>query len=48
MGKIDYIIFVKGDDSLARNYADILQVSFSSVKSLYDDKMNALIEFLND
>ena len=38
MGKVDYIIFVKGDDTLARNYADILQVSFSSVKSLYDDK----------
>ena len=51
MGKIDYIIFVKGDDSLARNYADILQVSFSSVKSLYDDKhdrLNFIKNFLLD
>ena len=39
---LSYIIFVKGDDSLARNYADILQVSFSSVKSLYDDKHDRL------
>ena len=51
MGKIDSIIFVKGDDSLARNYADILQVSFSSVKSLYDDKrdrLNFMKNFLLD
>ncbi len=51
MGKIDYIIFVKGDDSLARNYADILQVSFSSVKTLYDDKhdrLNFIKNFLLD
>ena len=51
VGKIDYIIFVKGDDSLARNYADILQVSFSSVKSLYDDKhdrLNFIKNFLLD
>ncbi len=51
MGKIDYIIFVNGDDSLARNYADILQVSFSSVKSLYDDKhdrLNFIKNFLLD
>ena len=51
MGKIDYIIFVKGDDSLARNYVDILQVSFSSVKSLYDDKhdrLNFIKNFLLD
>ena len=42
MGKIDYIIFVKGDDTLARNYSDILQVSFASAKSLYDDKHDKL------
>ena len=51
MGKIDYIIFVKGDESLARNYADILQVSFSSVKSLYDgkhDRLNFIKNFLLD
>lgn len=50
-GKIEYIIFVKGDDSLARNYSDILQVSFSSVKSLYDDKhdkLNFIKNFLLD
>jgi len=51
MGKIDYIIFVKGDDTLARNYSDILQVSFSSAKSLYDDKhdkLNFIKNFLLD
>ncbi len=51
MGKVDYIIFVKGDDTLARNYSDILQVSFSSVKSLYDDKhdkLNFIKNFLLD
>lgn len=51
MGKISYIIFVKGDDAVARNYADILDVSFSSVKSLYDDKydkLNFIKNFLLD
>ena len=51
MGKMDYIIFVKGDDSLPRNYADILQVSFSSVQTLYDDKhdrLNFIKNFLLD
>ena len=51
MGKIDYSIFVKGDDTLARNYSDILQVSFSSVKSRYDDKhdkLNFIKNFLLD
>lgn len=51
MGKIEYIIFVKGDDVAARNYADILDVSFSSVKSLYDDKydkLNFIKNFLLD
>ncbi|MBE7046628.1 MAG: PucR family transcriptional regulator [Ruminococcaceae bacterium] len=38
MNKIEYIVFVQGDDSLAKNYANILQVSFSGVKSLYDEK----------
>lgn len=50
-GRVDYIIFVKGDDTLARNYVDILQVSFSSVKSLYDDKhdkLNFIKNFLLD
>ncbi len=42
MGKAEYIIFVKGDDAVARNYADILDVSLSSVKSLYDDKYDKL------
>lgn len=38
MNKVDYIIFVQGDDTLAKNYVNILQVSFSGVKYLYDDK----------
>ena len=42
LGKAEYIIFVKGDDTIARNYADILDVSLSSVKSLYDDKYDKL------
>ncbi len=51
MGKIEYIIFVKGDDTLARNYVDILNVSFSSIKTLYDDKhdkLNFIKNFLLD
>ncbi len=51
MGKVSYIIFVKGDDAVARNYIDILDVSFSSVKSLYDDKydkLNFIKNFLLD
>lgn len=51
MGRVEYIIFVKGDDTLARNYAEILQVSFGSVKSLYDDKhdkLNFIKNFLLD
>lgn len=42
MGKAEYIIFVKGDDAVAKSYADILDVSLSSVKSLYDDKYDKL------
>lgn len=38
MNKVDYIIFIQGDDTLAKNYINILQVSFSGIKSLYDDK----------
>lgn len=38
MNKVDYIIFIQGDDTLAKNYVNILQISFSGVKSLYDDK----------
>ena len=51
MGRVSYIIFVKGDDALARNYADILQVNFASVKQLYDDKydkLNFIKNFLLD
>lgn len=51
MGKVSYIIFVKGDDVMARNYVDILDVSLSSVKSLYDDKydkLNFIKNFLLD
>lgn len=51
MGKIEYIIFVKGDDTLARNYVDILNVSFSSIKTIYDDKhdkLNFIKNFLLD
>lgn len=51
MGKFEYIIFVKGDDTLARNYVDILNVSFSSIKTLYDDKhdkLNFIKNFLLD
>ena len=48
---MDYIIFVKGDDTLARNYSDILHVSFGAAKSLYDDKhdkLNFIKNFLLD
>lgn len=51
MGRVSYIIFVKGDDALARNYADILQVNFAAVKQLYDDKydkLNFIKNFLLD
>ena len=51
MGKAEYIIFVKGDDAVAKNYVDILDVSLSSVKSLYDDKydkLNFIKNFLLD
>ena len=40
MGKVDFIAFVRGDDALARSYAEILKINFTSVKSLYDDKYN--------
>ena len=38
MRKCEYIAFVQGDDPLARNYVDILDINFSSLKSIYDDK----------
>lgn len=50
-GRMEYIVFVKGDDSLSRNYADILAVNFSAVKSIYDDKhdkLNFIKNFLLD
>lgn len=40
MGKVDFIAFVRGDDALARSYAEILKINFTSVKALYDDKYN--------
>ena len=50
-GRLEYIVFVKGDDTLSRNYAEILSVNFSTVKSLYDDKhdkLNFIKNFLLD
>ncbi len=38
MRKCEYIAFVQGDDPLAKNYVDILDINFSSLKSIYDDK----------
>ncbi len=38
MRKCEYIAFVQGDDPIAKNYVDILDINFSSLKSIYDDK----------
>ncbi len=38
LNRVDYIVFVQGDDTLAKNYANILEVAFAGVKSIYDDK----------
>ena len=40
MGKVDFIVFVQGDDAMSRSFAEILKINFSSIKALYDDKYN--------
>lgn len=40
MGKVQFIVFVRGDDAMARSYAEILKINFTSIKELYDDKYN--------
>ena len=40
LGKVDFIVFVRGDDALSRSFAEILKINFVSVKRLYDDKYN--------
>ena len=44
MGKVDYIIFVKGDDTLARNYADILQ----NDNDIQEIRCNVLLDGLSE
>lgn len=36
--RIEYIVFVEGSDSLARSISAMLSVSFSNIKTLYDEK----------
>ncbi len=40
MGKVDFIVFVRGDDAMARSFAEMLKINFTSIKTLYDDKYN--------
>lgn len=40
MGRVDFIVFVRGDDAMSRSFAEILKINFSSIKALYDDKYN--------
>ena len=34
----EYVVFVDGNDELSKKYADVIALSLSSVKSLYDEK----------
>ncbi len=34
----EYVVFVDGDDDLSKKYADIIALSLSNVKTLYDEK----------
>ncbi len=36
--KIEYSVFVEGEDNVAARYAAVLSVSLSNIKSLYDEK----------
>ena len=36
--RIDYIVFVEGDDDIAKSISALLSVSFSNIKTLYDEK----------
>ncbi|MBQ3229548.1 MAG: PucR family transcriptional regulator, partial [Clostridia bacterium] len=36
--RIEYIVFVEGSDDLARSISAMLSVSFSNIKTLYDEK----------
>ena len=47
MRKCEYIAFVQGDDPLAKNYVDILDINFSSLKSIYDDKHD-IVNFIKN
>lgn len=40
MGRVDFIVFVRGDDAMSRSFAEILKINFTSIKALYDDKYN--------
>ena len=37
-GKVEYVVFVEGNDETADNLATILCISLSNIKSLYDEK----------
>ncbi len=36
--RIEYIVFVEGDDDIAKSISPLLSVSFSNIKTLYDEK----------
>jgi len=36
--KIEYMVFVEGEDKIASKYASILAISLSNIKSFYDEK----------
>ncbi|MBR4950863.1 MAG: PucR family transcriptional regulator, partial [Clostridia bacterium] len=36
--RIEYIVFVEGDDDVAKSISALLSVSFSNIKTLYDEK----------
>ena len=36
--KIEYVVFVEGEDNIAEKYAAVLSISLENIKSLYDEK----------
>ena len=36
--KIEYVVFVEGEDNIAEKYAAVLSISLANIKSLYDEK----------
>lgn len=36
--KIEYVVFVEGEDNIAEKYAAVLSISLSNIKTLYDEK----------